>query len=202
MKKLLLIICMLYLPFAEAKDYGVFGKTFEIAEIDFLEYIQQKMKGMQVNGEWKTVQSEFKKRVKEHVARPTPIRLPRAEDNRTWFFNPSLAVPYDVKDSHGQVIVKQGTVINPLDRVGLSSTLLFFDGDDEAQVAWVTQELTQHQKVKLILTSGSVKEVANQLKQAIYFDLNGFLVAKFQIKYLPARVFQAGKRLQINEVTV
>lgn len=136
------------------------------------------------------------------MARPTPIRLPRAEDNRTWFFNPSLAVPYDVKDSHGQVIVKQGTVINPLDRVGLSSTLLFFDGDDEAQVAWVTQELTQHQKVKLILTSGSVKEVANQLKQAIYFDLNGFLVAKFQIKYLPARVFQAGKRLQINEVTV
>lgn len=202
MKKLLLIICMLYLPFAEAKDYGVFGKTFEIAEIDFLEYIQQKMKGMQANGEWKTVQSEFKKRVKEHMARPTPIRLPRAEVNRTWFFNPSLAVPHDVKDSHGQVIVKQGTVINPLDRVGLSSTLLFFDGDDEAQVAWVTQELTQHQKVKLILTSGSVKEVANQLKQAIYFDLNGFLVAKFQIKYLPVRVFQAGKRLQINEVTV
>ncbi len=193
---------MLYLPFADAKDYGVLGKAFEIAEMDFLEYIQQKMKGMQANGEWKTVQSDFKKRVKEHLARPTPSRLPRAEDNRTWFFNPSLTVPYDVKDSHGQVIVKQGTVINPLDRVGLSSTLLFFDGDDEAQVAWVTQELTQHQKVKLILTSGSVKEVANQLKQAIYFDLNGFLVAKFQIKYLPVRVFQAGKRLQINEVTV
>ncbi len=193
---------MFYLPFAEAKDYSVFGKTFEIAEMDFLEYIQQKMKGMQANGEWKNIQFEFKKRVKEHLARPTPSRLPRAEDNRTWFFNPSLTVPYDVKDSHGQVIVKQGTVINPLDRVGLSSTLLFFDGDDEAQVAWVTQELTQHQKVKLILTSGSIKEVANQLKQAIYFDLNGFLVAKFQIKYLPVRAFQAGKRLQINEVTV
>lgn len=193
---------MFYLPFAEAKDYGVFGKTFEIAEMDFLEYIQQKMKGMQANGEWKTIQFEFKKRVKEHIARPTPTRLLRAEVNRTWFFNPSLTVPYDVKDSHDQVIVKQGTIINPLDRVGLSSTLLFFDGDDEAQVAWVTQELTQHQKVKLILTSGSVKEVANQLKQAIYFDLNGFLVAKFQIKYLPVRVFQAGKRLQINEVTV
>lgn len=193
---------MFYLPFADAKDYGVFGKTFEIAEMDFLEYIQQKMKGMQANGEWKTIQFEFKKRVKEHIARPTPTRLPRAEVNRTWFFNPSLTVPYDVKDSHDQVIVKQGTIINPLDRVGLSSTLLFFDGDDEAQVAWVTQELTQHQKVKLILTSGSVKDVANQLKQAIYFDLNGFLVAKFQIKYLPVRVFQAGKRLQINEVTV
>lgn len=202
MKKLLFILCMLYFPFAEAKDYGVFGKTFAIAEMDFLEYLQLKMKGMQANGEWKTVQSEFKKRVKEHVARPTPTRLLRAEDNRMWFFNPSLTVPYDVRDSHGQVIVKQGTIINPLDRVGLSSTLIFFDGDDKAQVAWVAQELTRHQKVKLILTSGSVKDVANQFKQAIYFDLNGFLIAKFKIKHLPVKVFQAGKQLQINEVNI
>lgn len=202
MKKLLLIICMIYLPIADAKDYGVFGKTFAIAEIDFLEYIQKKMIGMQANGEWQKVQTEFKKKVKEHLARPTPTRLPRAEVNRTWFFNPSLTVPYDVRDSHGLVIVKQGSVVNPLDRVGLSSTLLFFDGDDEAQVAWIVQELTKHQKVKLILTSGSVKDSANQFKQAIYFDLNGFLVDKFQIKHLPVRVYQAGKRLQINEVNL
>lgn len=202
MKKLLLIMCILYLPFANAKDYGVFGKTFKIAEMDFLEYIQQKMQAMQANGEWKTLQSDFKKRVKEHLARPAPTHLPKAEVNTTWFFNPSLSVPYDVRDNQGQVIVKKDTVINPLDRVGLSSTLLFFDGDDEAQVSWVAQELTQHHRVKLIITSGSVKEVANQFKQAIYFDLNGFLVSKFQIKHLPVSVFQAGKRLQINEVSL
>ena len=99
MRALLLIICLFYLPIASAKDYGVVGKTFVIAEMDFLEYIQQKMTGMQANGEWKTVQSEFKKRVKEHLARQHPTHLPRAEVDRTWFFNPSLTVPYDVKDS-------------------------------------------------------------------------------------------------------
>lgn len=202
MKKLLLIICLFYLPIVCAKDYGVLGKTFVIAETDFLEYLLQKMKVMQTNGEWKTIQSTFKKRVKEHLARPTPTRLPRAEVNRTWFFNPSLTVPYDVRDGHGQVIVQKGSVINPLDRVGLSSTLLFFDGDDEAQVAWVVEELTRHPKVKLILTSGSVKDLANQFKQAVYFDLNGFLLIKFQVKHLPVSVFQAGKQLQINEVRV
>ncbi|WP_392536737.1 type-F conjugative transfer system protein TraW [Legionella sp. 227] len=202
MKALLLIICLLYLPIANAKDFGVLGKTFVIAEMDFLEYIQQKIAGMQANGEWKRVQSEFKNRVKEHLARPTPTNLPRAEVDKTWFFNPSLTVPYDVKDSYGEVIVKQGTVINPLERVGLSSTLIFFDGDDEEQVSWVAQELRQHQKVKLILTAGSVKDVANLFKQAIYFDLNGFLVSKFQIKHLPVRVVQAGKRLLINEVSI
>jgi conjugal transfer pilus assembly protein TraW len=136
------------------------------------------------------------------LARPTPTHLPRAESDKTWLFNPSVTVPYDVKDSHGEVLVKQGTVINPLERVSLSSTLIFFDGDDEAQVSWVVEELRQHQKIKLILTSGSVKDVANQFKQAIYFDLNGFLVAKFQIKHLPGRVVQAGKQLQINEVSI
>lgn len=185
-----------------AKDLGVVGKTFVIAEMDFLEYIQQKMADMQASGEWKTVQSEFKKRVKEHLARPTPTHLPKAEVDKTWFFNPSLTVPYDVKDSRGEVIVKQGTVINPLDRVGLSSSLIFFDGDDETQVSWVAQELKQHQKVKLILTAGDVKDVANNFKQAIYFDLNGFLVTKFQIKHLPVRVVQAGNRLLINEVSI
>jgi conjugal transfer pilus assembly protein TraW len=192
----------MYLPIASAKNYGVMGKTFVIAEMDFLEYIHQKMMGMQANGEWKTVQAEFKKRVKEHLLRPTPTSLPRAEDNKTWFFNPSLTVPYDVKDHNGQILVKQGTVINPLDRVGLSSTLIFFDGDDKEQVAWVGEEIKQHAQVKLILTAGSVKDVANEFKQAIYFDLNGFLVAKFQIKHLPVRVLQEGKHLLINEVTI
>lgn len=86
MRTLLLIICLFYLPMACAKDFGVLGKTFVIAEMDFLEYIQQKMAGMQANGEWKTVQSDFKKRVKEHLARPKPTHLPRAEVDKSWFF--------------------------------------------------------------------------------------------------------------------
>ncbi|HBD7398693.1 TPA: type-F conjugative transfer system protein TraW [Legionella pneumophila] len=202
MRTFLLIICLLYLPMAGAKDFGVVGKTFVIAEMDFLEYIQQKMANMQSNGEWRTVQSEFKKRVKEHLARPTPIHLPRAEANKTWLFNPSITVPYDVKDNLGEVIVKQGTVINPLEKVNLSRTLLFFDGDDEAQISWVAQEIKQHQNVKLILTSGSVRDIAKQFKQATYFDLNGFLITKFQIKHLPVRVMQAGKHLLIKEVSI
>lgn len=202
MKQLLVILCMLYLPIVSAKDYGTYGKTYVIQEQDFLDYIQQKIKGMQASGAWDALQSEFKERVEEHVMRPTPHVLPRALETRTWVFNPSISVPYDVKDHQGVVIVKKGTVVNPLDRVSLSHTLLFFDGDDEAQVAWVEREQTLHSKVKLILTNGSVKESANHFKQAIYFDLNGFLISKFQIKALPARVFQKGNQLEINEVLV
>lgn len=201
-KTLLLIVCLLYLPSSFAKDFGVFGKTFTIAEMDLLEFIQQKIQAMQANGQWQGVQADFKNRVKAHLQRPAPRSLARARANRTWLFNPSLTVPYDVQDTKGQVIVQKGTVINPLDRVGLSSTLVFFDGDDASQVDWATMELKQHEKVKLILTSGSIKDATSYFKEAVYFDLNGFLVDKFQIGALPARVLQAGNRLKIEEVAL
>lgn len=198
----ILIACLVYFPVISAKDFGVFGKTFVIAEMDFLEFIQQKIKALQANGQWQDVQSDFKKRVKEHLQRPAPQHLPRAVEDRIWFFNPSMTVPYDVRDTKGHVIIKQGTVINPLDRVGLSSTLLFFDGDDKSQVIWAENELKHHEKVKLVLTSGSIKDATSKFKQSVYFDLNGFLVGKFSITSLPARITQAGNRLKIDEVSL
>ncbi|HGK6639210.1 TPA: type-F conjugative transfer system protein TraW [Legionella pneumophila] len=200
MKTLLLVLCFMSVPWVHATDLGVLGNTFVISEMDFMEYLQNKIKTMQKHGEWDKVQNQFKNRVKAQINRPTPLYLPRAIEDKTWVFNPSITVPYDVTNVQGAVIIPKGTVVNPLDRVGLSSTLLFFNGDDEEQVAWAVQEQKKYAKVKLILTSGSIQETVNQLKQAIYFDLNGFLCGKFKITHLPARVMQAGNRLQINEV--
>lgn len=200
MKTILLALCFVFVPWGYATDLGVFGTTFVISEMDFMEYLQNKIKTIQERGEWIKVQNQFKKRVKAQINRPTPLYLPRAIEDKTWVFNPSITVPYDVTNVQGAVIIPKGTVVNPLDRVGLSSTLLFFNGDDEEQVAWAVQEQKKYAKVKLILTSGSIQETVNQLKQAIYFDLNGFLCGKFKITHLPARVMQAGNRLQINEV--
>lgn len=202
MKGLLALLCLFHLSIGLAKDYEVMGKTYPIAEQDFLEYIQQKLGVLEANGDLEKAQSEFKKQVKAHLIRPTPTHLPRTVEDRISFFNPSFAAPFDVWDTNEQLIVKKGTVINPLDRVNLSSTLLFFDGDDEAQLNWVAEELKHHTKVKLILASGSIKDTAHHFKQAIYFDLNGFLITKFHIASLPARIQQVGQRLQISEVTV
>lgn len=200
MKTILLVLFLVCVPWVHATDLGVFGNTFVIAEMDFMAYLQNKIKTMQERGEWDKVQNQFKNRVKAQINRPTPLNLPRAIEDKTWAFNPSITVPYDVTNAQGALIIPKGTVVNPLDRVGLSSTLLFFNGDDKEQVAWAANEQKKYAKVKLILTSGSIKETVNQLKQAIYFDLNGFLCAKFNITQLPASVMQAGNRLQIKEV--
>ena len=140
MKTILLVLFLVYVPWVHATDLGAFGNTFVISEMDFMAYLQNKIKTMQERGEWNKVQNQFKSRVKAQINRPTPLYLPRAIEDKTWAFNPSITVPYDITNAQGALIIPKGTVVNPLERVGLSSTLLFFNGDDKEQVAWAVQE--------------------------------------------------------------
>lgn len=202
MKLLLVLLCVLYMPFGFAKDHGVMGRTWVIAETDFLDFIQNKVKAMQENGQWQKLESAFVKRVKAHVTRPEAVHLPRAEKDKTWLFDPSIEVPHTIYDVEGKVIVQRGVIVNPLDRVNLSSTLIFLDGDDPEQIAWAKNMLEKQEKIKLILTSGSIRKSTDEFRQAVYFDLNAFLTDKFHIKALPALVKQAQNRLMIQEVSL
>jgi conjugal transfer pilus assembly protein TraW len=202
MKSFLCLLILLFVSNAQAKDYGVFGKTYVIAEQDFLLYIQQKIQTMQTNGQWANLQEQFSKQVKAHLTRPGPINIPKATENRQFIYDPTFDAPHDVTDIKGNLIVKKGTRINPLERVQLHSVLIFFNGDDKDQINWAKNELENNKQVKLILTSGSLKTTTNYFKQAIYFDLNGYLVGKFEIRALPAKVQQIGKRLEISEVAL
>ena len=201
MRVLFFVIALLTGFMAEARDFGVIGQTYVITEEDFLKYIEQKIQALQANGQWQKLEEQFKKQVVAHLERPAAIQsLPRAQENKTYEYDPSITAPYDVLDTQGNLIVKKGTVINPLERISLSSTLLFFNADDNEQCAWALQLASKQKNVKLILTSGSLKSATDYFKQAVYFDLNGFLVNKFQIKALPAQIQQKGHRLQIREV--
>lgn len=200
MRIVFIMIGLLISFMTQAHDFGVVGQTYVIAEEDFLKYIEQKIQSMQATGQWQKIEERFKKQVIAHLERPTPKQLPRAQKNRTYEYDPSVAAPHDVWDTQGHLLVKKGTVVNPLLRINLHSTLLLFNADDSEQCAWALKQAKEQKAVKLIITSGSIKSAVHYFKQAVYFDLNGFLVNKFQIKALPAQVQQYGNRLQIKEV--
>lgn len=185
---------------AQAHNLGVVGQTYAITEEDFLNYIEHKIKSLKAKGEWKKLEEQFQQRVVSHLERPRAQHLPRAQENKTYTYDPSFTAPYDVWDTQGHLIVKKGTVINPLERISLSSTLLFFDGEDEEQCAWALRQAQKYKAVKFILTSGSIKSATHFFKQAVYFDLKGFLINKFHIKVLPVKVQQQGSKLLIHEV--
>lgn len=201
---LLVLIYLLYVPQITAKNLGVIGHAYPIAEMNFLEWIQTRLQEKINNGElaqWQTAQNTS---MHAYADRPTPVAgLTPAQQHKSWLYDPTLTLMHDVYDAEGNIKLSAGTRLNPLDHVTWTNTLLFYDGDDAAQVNWVmqiNQQLKGH--VMLILTQGSISEQTTKLKKRVYFDQGGQLVQRFGITHLPASVMQDEKQLRITEIKI
>lgn len=197
----LFVIVTLKSSITMAKDLGVLGNTYPIAEADFYDYIQQKVKLFQNSNKWQTLQNSMQNTAVSYRNRPTKVvGITRAIESKIWMFDPSIVLDHDVTDSNNKLIARAGTVVNPLLSISLSKALLFFNGDDEEQVNWaIKKEKEQKGHVKFILVDGSPQQVEKALKKIIYFDQSGVLTARFNIKHVPAIVTQQGIKLQIQE---
>lgn len=201
--KALILVLSLFLTFnATAYNHGVLGRIYPINEMDLIEFIQNQLRQKEKSGELARLNAEFVRKAKAHIDRPIGVHLKPAIRNKSWEFNPEIVLSRDIYDSQNHLIAKKGARINPLDTVKLTSTLLIFDGDDERELKWVGDELLKTNKTKLILSSGSIEKTSNRFKREVYFDLNAYLVKKFQISALPVKVEQQGKRLLIQEIVV
>jgi len=183
-----------------ALDLGVVGPVYPIAEQDMLLTIEQRLETLEANGELDRIEAAARPRYQGYVERPQGVHLPRAEQNRTYFVDPSLTVPYDIKEHEGRLIYPAGTTVNPLDYIRLSKQLLFFDGDDPVQVKWARAKIDgDPQHIKPILTNGPVLEIMKAWQLRLYFDQRGRLVEQFGLQALPATVNQEGLRLKVVE---
>lgn len=181
-----------------AKDLGVYGATFTIIEEDLLAVIKAKIQKMAEQGILDAHQKQIQEQVKKRLQRPTPIPIEKTKKERTFFYDPSITVPYDLKDHKERVFFKAGTKVNPLDTHSLKYALLFIDGDDKEHIAWAFRH--KQNLTKIILVNGAPFELMDQFSTPIYFDQGGILVKKFGIQQVPARVIQSGKLLKIEEV--
>ncbi len=159
------------------KDYGVRGHTFPIIEQSLLEVIMTKLTLAKQKGLLDKMQDEFKKKVKEKVARPTAILgLHKATKDRSWTYDPTFTQKTSIKDQNGRIIVPAATRVNPLDSVSWGEPLILIDGDDQSQVVWA-----KSQQGIIVLTNGSPMELGKKLGQDIYFDQGGMLIERFKI---------------------
>jgi len=185
-----------------AKDFGTHGTIRKFEEEDPIILIQNKLKGMEERGELEQHNKELQKKTKANVERPKPVEgLTKVTNGRIFYYDPSYVVKEDLKDHTGNVFAKKGTKVNPLETVSLSHALLFFDGDDEQQKAWVNDQRQQN-KIKLILIKGSPLALSEEWQAPVYFDQGGSLIEKLKIKHVPVLVMQEGMRLRIEEVEV
>jgi conjugal transfer pilus assembly protein TraW len=176
-----------------AKDLGKSGMTFPIEEMSLLESMKSKAA---------LHESELKKyahEIEEYIQNPPPIAgIGKAAEKQSKYFDPTYVVEEDIKVD-GRLIAKEGDKINLLEKMEFPGGLLFFDGSDPAQVAWARN---QPDDFKWVLIKGSPIALEKQENRPVYYDQFGYYTTRFDIRNAPARVFQKGTLLLIEEIPV
>ena len=197
------VLCLglMAVQYTHAKDFGVVGQTFEIEEVDMLEFIKARLSQMERTGVLAQKQSEMN-RLGEYVNASTPVEgIIGTTNPKTWVFDPSYILQEDIKDQDGDIIHKKGTVVNPLDTVALPQHLLFIDGNSKEQVDYALN-YSRSDICKIILVKGAPMDLMKRHKERTYFDQKGILTGRFGITQAPALVKQKGNRLLIEEFKV
>lgn len=184
---------------ALGNNVGNYGQVFPVIEEDIRAVILKRLRHMEHTGELARRQHEIDTRVANHIVRPSPLNLTLTTKPAIFHVDPTVELSNDIWTPDGALVAKKGTLINPFDRVHFSKTLIFFNGDDVQQVAWVKAHYADYAQVKFILTGGDIRDAANVFGR-IYFDMGGVLAAKLQLRHVPSVVNQNGLQWRVTEI--
>lgn len=194
------LLLALHAAVATAQDLGTVGPVWEIAEQDLLQVVQARARDFIDSGRWQEKQKEMQARARAYLAHPPGIRLPRAGERRRRTFDPTLEVPYDIRDAEGAVLYPAGTRVNPLDIVSLSAPLLFIDATDDDQVRYAQALARQDPFLRVILVDGPYVDTARRLQRHIWFDQRGYIAGQLGLEAVPTLVYQEKKHLVLEEI--
>ena len=184
----------------QAKDLGVRGATWPVAEPDLLEEIETRLLELERSGALARLEGEARERVRRSLEAPPPVPgIAPARERRSRLLDPAITVARDIRAADGVLIAAAGTRVNPLERTALSRDLLFVDGRREAEIAWA---LAHDRPAKIVLLAGRPLALMRRHGRPFFFDTGGVLAARFGIAVTPALVAQAGMRLRIDEIPV
>ena len=198
---ILLAASLAVVPVAgHAKDLGVRGATWPVAEPDLLAEIEARLVEMQRSGELARLETQARERARMMLEEPSPVPgIAPATRERVRLWDPAITVARDIRTPDGTLIAAAGTRVNPLERTTLSRDLLFIDGRREAEIAWA---LAHERPSKIVLLAGRPLDLMRRHRRPFFFDTGGRLAARFGIGFTPSLVEQAGSKLRIAEIPV
>ena len=185
---------------AFARDLGVRGATWAIAEPDLLVEIETRLSAMQRSGEIARIEAEARSRARARLEEPAAVPgIAPAREARSRLFDPAVTVARDIRLPDGTLIAAAGARVNPLARHRLGQDLLFINGRRDAEIAWA---LEHGREAKIVLLAGRPLDLARRYGRPFFFDQGGRLAARFGLAGTPSLVEQAGSKLRITEIPV
>ncbi|WGS84065.1 TrbC family F-type conjugative pilus assembly protein [Methylomonas sp. UP202] len=181
-------------------DLGTLGDVGEIAEIDLLEELKRRMAAI----DWKQKQRQAIARFWEQQKFEV---LPVAQADRARTVDLTITAPRDLTAPNGQLIIRAGQTVNPLDKMPFGLCLMVFDATVPAQVELIQHQSCQDKKARVmyLATSLSRQDGWDSLKrletalQAPAYLLTPDVRSRFQLQHVPSFIEQSGNRLLVRE---
>lgn len=181
-------------------DLGRLGTIYDIAEIDLLDEMKSRLAAIDWQQKRQMALARFWQERQFEI-------LPTVSEDRDRFVKLTVTAPRDVIAPNGQLLVRAGQTVNPLDAIGFGLCLFVFDGTAQDQVNWLqTQTCTDKNARRLYLATqiprqdgwASLKQLETALHAPVYL-LTPDVRQRFQLKQVPALVEQSAKQIVIRE---
>jgi len=181
-------------------ELGTLGDVAEIVEIDLLEEIKRRMAAI----DWKQKQQQAIARFWEQQKFEV---LPVAQEDRDRSVDLTITAPRDLTAPNGQLIIRTGQTVNPLDKIPFGLCLKVFDATVPAQVELIQQQCCHDKQARVMYLATSLprqdgweklKHLENTMQAPVYL-LTPDVRSRFQLQHVPAIVEQSGNRLLVRE---
>ena len=185
---------------ATAKDLGVRGETWAIAEPDLLEVLDARLHELERSGAMAAIEDEARASVRARLEAPEPVAgIAPAITFHSRLVDPLVVLDRDVRLPDGTLLAVAGTRLNPLEHTLLSRDLLFVDGRRQNEVSWA---LDRPGPATIVLLAGRPLDLARRHGRPFFFDQGGRLAARFGRAATPVLLEQEGLQLRLTEVPV
>jgi len=181
-----------------ARDLGVRGAVWPIAEPDLLAQIEARLGEMEASGYLARMRREVVNRARQRIESPGRVEgIAAARVHRTRLFDPSITLDRDIRAAGGTLIAARGARVNPLDAQPLTRDLLFIDGARPVEVAWA---LRHGRPARIVLVGGRPLDLMRSHGRPFHFDQGGRLSSRLGLRATPSVVAAEGPVLRITEV--
>jgi conjugal transfer pilus assembly protein TraW len=181
-------------------DLGRFGEVYDIAEIDLLEAIKSRLATLDGPRLKQQAMARFWQK------RPFEV-LPASGEDRDRTIDLTVTAPRDLVAPNGNLIIRAGHTVNPLDQMAFGLCLIVFDATQPAQLDAVKQLSCRDKNARVLYLATQLsrqdgweglKNLETMLDVPVYL-LTPDVRQRFQLQHVPAVVEQSGNRIVVRE---
>ena len=193
---LIVLLCFFFIHGAFSADLGIYGKVWDIKEIDLKQLIAEELHEVDV----KQIQVTYKNQAEHFGENLTPNLLPNSDQTKTIYVDPSISLSKNIV-INGKILYKKGSFVNPLTVIRPSDNMLFFDGDNQDQLNFALHALkVEPYRLMLVMTKGNPIQLANKIHRPIYYATQG-IISRFHITKIPT-LLGVGIDHHMNELAI